>query len=87
MNVVASARALQVCCLAVVVVKVEQVAPGQSVEGSSQSGHVADEPSTMECTVTVRLAQVLGEYVAVHSRLEVEAMLPGCQEPRESLQV
>ena len=32
-NVVASARALQVCCLAVVVVKVEQVAPGQSVEG------------------------------------------------------
>ena len=29
---------------------------GQSVEGSSQSGHVADEPSTMECTVAVRLA-------------------------------
>ena len=56
MNVVASARALYVCCLAVVVVKVEQVAPGQSLEGSSQSGHVADEPSTMECTVAVRLA-------------------------------
>ena len=63
------ARALQVCCLAVVVVKVEQVAPGQSVEGSSQSGHVADEPSTMECTVTVRLAQVLGEHLASRATL------------------
>ena len=69
MNVVASTRALWVCCLAVVVVKVEQVAPGQSLDGSSQSGHVADEPSTMEYTVTVRLAQVLGEYVAVHTIL------------------
>ena len=36
--------------------KPEFLGPGVSEEGTSQSGHVADEPSTMECTVAVRLA-------------------------------